>query len=298
MPAQKTKINVFVLRLAVISYAVTLLLLLQLFIHKEIDAGQKKTVAVLNFEVGNADPSLGMQAAEILSSELVQYGLYVVIERQQIEKILKEQSFELSGAVDTQKAVQAGKLLNADYVFVGSLREADGTINVTARLVDVSTSEIVSALTLSRESQKDINSLCANLAQYFSDEKASYTASSQLNKNMYGAEKALDGDESTSWKTAAGNTSGWLEMSFFHPKAFQAGELYVATDAFGAGVPKYFTIEYFSEGGWKVAKEVRANMMARWKGSFEPKTASRWRIKVTSVISKSQPLMITEFSLK
>ena len=52
---------------------------------------------------------------------MIELGSYTVVERANIDKILKEQKFQHSGCTDSEFAVEIGQLLNAD-VSVNILR--------------------------------------------------------------------------------------------------------------------------------------------------------------------------------
>jgi len=67
------------------------------------------------------------------------------LERSQLNKILDEQNLQKSKNFDKSTAVNFGKLAGVKYVLVGSVYVMDGTCNITSRLVDVQTSEIVHA---------------------------------------------------------------------------------------------------------------------------------------------------------
>lgn len=67
------------------------------------------------------------------------------LERSQLNKILEEQNLQKSKNFDKGTAVNFGKLAGVKYVLVGSVYVMDGTCNITSRLVDVQTSEIVHA---------------------------------------------------------------------------------------------------------------------------------------------------------
>jgi curli biogenesis system outer membrane secretion channel CsgG len=104
----------------------------------------------------------------MLVTELVKTDQFMVIERQELNKILEEQGLGMSGAVTPQSAAQVGKLLGVELMVMGSVsefgekksgmggsigklgiggkvtkREARAVVDV--RLVNTSTGEIVLA---------------------------------------------------------------------------------------------------------------------------------------------------------
>jgi len=81
--------------------------------------------------------------AGMLISELAQNPAARVVEREDIQKLLEEQSLATAGRVDPQTAAKVGKLVGARYVVLGTFIDFYGDFRVDARLVNVETSEIV-----------------------------------------------------------------------------------------------------------------------------------------------------------
>ncbi len=91
-------------------------------------AGGKKRIAVMDFEdkaggqhSGWHNPGRGM--ADMLVTALVKSGKYSVIEREKLEKIMKEQQLGASGVVTAQTAAKIGQLLGIQYIVTGSISE-------------------------------------------------------------------------------------------------------------------------------------------------------------------------------
>ncbi|MBI5555844.1 MAG: hypothetical protein HY920_08360 [Elusimicrobia bacterium] len=120
---------------------------------KEKLSGSIKTIAVMEFadarqakEKGAYDnPSMIIQ--EKMISRLVNQGLFRVIERPQLEKVMTEQKLQMSGLIDNSSAVEIGKMLGADGIMVGSITEYGRTIYPKARLtVNVRVIEVKTGL--------------------------------------------------------------------------------------------------------------------------------------------------------
>jgi TolB-like protein len=99
----------------------------------------KIKVAVLDFESIQAPPDLGRGVAEILRTELIELGTYTMVERGKVEEILKEQAFQLTGAVDSKTAAKIGELVGAKFVITGSIVKMKATYTINARLINVET---------------------------------------------------------------------------------------------------------------------------------------------------------------
>ena len=98
----------------------------------------KKTVAVMPLE--NVSGYTEQRVAEIMTEELTsalyQSGRCTVIERNQLASALREIGFQMTGAVDPSKAVQAGKMLGAQYVVVGKVTMAGLEVNSSGNLAN------------------------------------------------------------------------------------------------------------------------------------------------------------------
>jgi curli biogenesis system outer membrane secretion channel CsgG len=148
-------------------------------------AQNKKRVAVMDFEYGTVlsdvsaifgtNVDVGKGIGDMLVDRLVNDGKYSVIERKALDKILAEQNFSNSDRADPSSAAKIGKLLGVNAIIVGSItqfgrddkstgvgagafarhlpfgaggvkkREAKAVVQVTARLIDVNTGEILAS---------------------------------------------------------------------------------------------------------------------------------------------------------
>src|SRR4051795_3763301 len=148
---------------------------------------QKKRVAVMNFDYATVqsgvaalfgtNQDIGKGIADILVDKLVNDGVYSVIERKQLDKILAEQNFSNSDRADPNSAAKIARILGVDAIIVGSITQfgrddkstavgggaASGALNrfglggvktskstavctVTARMIDTSTAEILASV--------------------------------------------------------------------------------------------------------------------------------------------------------
>jgi hypothetical protein len=120
----------------------TVLFLILIFITQIIIAQDKVSIALLDLE-GN---DISKAEARILSDELrailFQTNKYNVLERNNMESILTEQGFQMSGCVSTECAVEAGKLLGVHKMVAGSIGKLGRLYNISIRMFDVKTSKI------------------------------------------------------------------------------------------------------------------------------------------------------------
>lgn len=144
-----------------------LLALLTLQIHGDDLVSLKKRVAVMDFtDKSGFGRGIGRGVADMLTTSLAKTGRYIVIEREQIDEILKEQGLGQSGVITPQSAAKIGQLLGVELMVTGSISEfgekkssVGGTFKkfrgklttrearsvVDIRLVNVNTGEVVTA---------------------------------------------------------------------------------------------------------------------------------------------------------
>jgi curli biogenesis system outer membrane secretion channel CsgG len=168
-------------------------LLVLAFLSSASFAQDKKRVAVLDFDYGTVrsavqayfgtDQDVGKGISLLLEQKLVQDGKYRVIDRNTMDKILKEQNFSNSDRVDASTAAKIGQILGVNCIIVGSItqfgrddkhigggaagyglgkiglgglhkNDSKAVVNVTAKMVDVNTAEILAVVTGSGESSR------------------------------------------------------------------------------------------------------------------------------------------------
>ena len=80
-----------------------------------------------------------------LFTALVNQERFQLVERGQLEAILREQKLSQTALVDTETAVKIGKIAAADGILIGSVTETPNALEVFTRFVDVETTEILAA---------------------------------------------------------------------------------------------------------------------------------------------------------
>ena len=156
-------------------------------------AQNKKLVAVLDFDYGTVrsavqtyfgtDQDVGKGISLLLEQKLVQDGKYRIIDRNSMDKILKEQNFSNSDRVDPTSAAKIGRILGVSAIITGSVtqfgrddkhvgvggggyglgkyglggigkNDSKAVVNVTAKLIDINTAEILAVCTGTGESKR------------------------------------------------------------------------------------------------------------------------------------------------
>lgn len=157
----------------------------------------KHRVAVMNFDYGTvqssvssifgSDQDIGKGISAMLIEKLVKDGQFSVIERAALDKLLAEQNFSNSDRANPTSAAKIGQLLGVDTIIIGSItqfgrddkhtniggggfgskyglggigtKNSKAVVAVSARMVNVNTGEIISAVTGTGESSRGGTSL-------------------------------------------------------------------------------------------------------------------------------------------
>ena len=158
-------------------------------------AQNKKRVAVLNFDyatvqsgvsaVFGTNVDVGKGIADLLVTRLVNDGVYSVIERKALDKIISEQNFSNSDRANADTAAKIGRILGVDAIIVGSItqfgrddksqgvggaaiggltgrfgiggvgkKQAKAVVGISARLVNTDTAEILAVAEGKGESKR------------------------------------------------------------------------------------------------------------------------------------------------
>jgi curli biogenesis system outer membrane secretion channel CsgG len=159
------------------------------------EAQKKKRVAVMNFDyatvqtdvqaVFGTNKDIGAGIVDLLVDKLVQDGVYSVIERKELDKIIKEQNFSNSDRADASSAAKIARILGVDGMIIGSITqfgrddkstkigggalgnvtgrfgvggikksESNAVVQITARMIDTSTAEILASASGKGESTR------------------------------------------------------------------------------------------------------------------------------------------------
>lgn len=120
---------------------------------------KKPLVAVLDLQVtGGILKSEALALSDRLRSEMQNLKKFDLIERSQMDALLKEQEFSMS-EFSEDAAAKAGKLLSAEQVVVGTIGKVGRTYTVDVRLIDVTSGKVVNS------SQQDYDGPTEGLVQ-------------------------------------------------------------------------------------------------------------------------------------
>jgi curli biogenesis system outer membrane secretion channel CsgG len=160
--------------------------------------GPKKLVTVMNFDYGTvrsyvqqifgSDQDIGKGISDMLVDKLLKDGKYRLVERSALDKIIAEQNFSNSDRADSNTAAKIGKVLGVDAIIIGSITQfgrddqhtnvggggyglgrfgiggvgtskAKAVVGITARVINVSTGEILASVNGTGESTRSSTAL-------------------------------------------------------------------------------------------------------------------------------------------
>jgi hypothetical protein len=96
-----------------------------------------------------ADPNEAAFYLDELTLHFVNARNYTVVDRSDIDKVLVEQNFQMSGYVDDDAFVSIGKFIGAAVVITGSVSGTGSQKRLVVKAIDVLTSEILSMVSAS-----------------------------------------------------------------------------------------------------------------------------------------------------
>lgn len=120
------------------------ILLLTLMVIPVFANDAKLRVAVFDPTSSSTSIDEGTKIAvrEIISSTIVNAGNYDIVERSLLEKVMQEQQFSNSGAVDDNDATEIGKLAGANKIVLSIIATMNGKQMLSIKMIDVKTANV------------------------------------------------------------------------------------------------------------------------------------------------------------
>ncbi|MBO5880496.1 MAG: hypothetical protein J6Q57_02460 [Paraprevotella sp.] len=187
-------------------------------------AQEKPRVAILDPTFsGVTDDGTKIAIREIISSTVVNLGTYSIVERSLLDKVMAEQKFSNSGAVDDTQATEIGKLSGASKVIVSVVTKTGNRRMLTVKMIDVKTA------TVERQKFKIVN------------ESELLDIVSPVTSDVFKGAKTAIVNNSVKEETTSVSEG---ELRFFMPSGFQASkekhndniiEVYMDKELIGGG---------------------------------------------------------------
>jgi len=107
------------------------------------DKEDQAFIAVLDLDVASGIPDEArISLSDLLREQLWKTGRFRVVDRNNMERVLKEQGFQLADCTSTECAVQVGRLLGVAKMVTGNVTRLGRTYVLTAQVTNVETGEI------------------------------------------------------------------------------------------------------------------------------------------------------------
>ena len=104
---------------------------------------KKLAVVSLNSTTSSIDTETADGLMVFIENAFVNVGKTTVVDRQNIQAILEENQFQLSGFTDESTAVEVGRLLGADIIVIGSISKVGEMFYLNIKLIEVETAKIL-----------------------------------------------------------------------------------------------------------------------------------------------------------
>jgi len=102
--------------------------------------------AILPFqERGDDVKGLGAQVTDLLFAELVADERMYLVDREDLDEILKELELSRSGLVASSEAARVGQLTGAKILLTGSVIQVDGKLYLVAKIIGTETTRVLGA---------------------------------------------------------------------------------------------------------------------------------------------------------
>jgi len=114
-------------------------------LSKNILDNKNKKIAILEFKnIDRTTSMFGVYLSEELITNLfvMNPGQFEVVERNQLDKILKEQKLGASGFLDASAMNKIGKILGVDAIVIGSIADLDDSVKINARIISVASAKV------------------------------------------------------------------------------------------------------------------------------------------------------------
>ncbi|HUI58494.1 MAG TPA: CsgG/HfaB family protein [Bryobacteraceae bacterium] len=100
------------------------------------------TLAVMDFAANGVDSDTGRAVADMIRTRIGEGQNVRLVERSEIDRVIKEQNFQASDRVDPETAGRLGRILGASKLVLGNVSKTDTRFTISVRLVDTETGAI------------------------------------------------------------------------------------------------------------------------------------------------------------
>jgi len=112
-----------------------------LFIFISITVPAKDRVAILDFQTYNCPQSVARVVGQMTNSRIFETKVFTLVEREEMNALLKEMSLQQTGCTDSSCAVEMGKILSAQKIVTGTVLKMD-TYNIAIKVINVENGKV------------------------------------------------------------------------------------------------------------------------------------------------------------
>jgi TolB-like protein len=191
-------------------------------------------IVVMDLKADGVSDQIARTVSNMLRTEFINMNEFTVVERAQMDAILKEQGVQQSGCTDQACAVQMGRLMSARKILVGEVSPMGKSIITTVRIVDVEKGVSEFAATQKAASEEVLDVAVGDIAEKLADRirKGSKDEPKKENKKavVREAEPEAPGEITPAGYFLRGIVPGWGQFYSGHNiKGWIFGGVFVAT---------------------------------------------------------------------
>ena len=139
------------------------------FAYTRAEDGAVYPVAVLPFQDRSKEVAgQGKIVADLMFANLVINPAIILVDRDDLDTVLKEQEMNISGIVNPAQAVQVGQIIGAKIIVTGNVIRVEKTVHLVARIIGTETTRVLGA-SVNGNADDPLDKLTERLAREVTD---------------------------------------------------------------------------------------------------------------------------------
>ena len=128
--------------------------------------GSRMSLVVLPFDFNRTAGSVTPLASDYLTGAMTEQKRFLIAERLKLKNVLEEQKCSQAMLEDTERTAKLGKIMAAEAIVATNVRETERSLEVTSRVINTETSEVMDVLDAYTEDKSPpaVKELMAGLA--------------------------------------------------------------------------------------------------------------------------------------
>ena len=135
---------------------------------------------------GKVDPDLASEMDDALTDQLVAAGRLRVVERQQIAKVMKEQTLAQSGVISDEVQIKVAQLVGARFIVLGTVAAKGRSYALSLRALDSSSAQVAFSQTLKVGSDEQVEAGAKELARRLEEKLLGAGPAAQASNDVVG----------------------------------------------------------------------------------------------------------------